>query len=203
VLEYNLEFHFIQRGYYPDMIDPYVCFDYLYSGKTASGVFTGESALEEMMDNPLRDSEGAPISMDKEGRWFYYDAEIVNEKVSLLFAQHLERDQEGRYVISLWGDTAHVELEDTPYVVFRALRREDGGGPPYFDIYLNDGSCEKLDPASLQMGEENVLYCRVKEGRHRARFNRNSVHQLLKYLEYDEPADEYYLKSDGVRHRIG
>ncbi len=141
--------------------------------------------------------------MNKEGRWLYYDSEIVNEKISLLFSQHLERDEEGRYVISLWGDRAYVELEDTPYVVFRVYKRDEGEAPSYFDVYLNDGSCEKLEPGSLQMGEENVLYCKVKGGEHRARFNRNSVHQLLKHLEYDESKDEYYLESDGVRHFIG
>lgn len=159
--------------------------------------------MEEMFTDPLQDAEGIPIGMDKEGRWFYYNAEIVNEKVCLLFAQHLEQDEEGRYIISLWGDRAYVEFEDTPYIVFRVYRRDNRGAPPYFEVYLNDGSCEKLNLRSLQINEENVLYCSVKGGQHRARFNRNSAHQLLKHLEYDESADEYYLESDGVRHRIG
>lgn len=159
--------------------------------------------MEDLLPRPVGDDDGTPISMDKEGRWFYYNSEIVNEKISLLFAQHLERDEDGRYIISLWGDRAYVCLEDTPYIVFRVYRRDIEGIPPYFDLYLNDGSSEKLDLRSLQIGEENILYCSVKASLHRARLNRNSVHQLLKYLEYDESKDEYYLESDGARHRIG
>ncbi len=158
---------------------------------------------EEISMNPLLDAEGTPISMDKEGRWFYYNSEIVNEKISQLFARNLERDGEGRYVISLWGDKAYVVLEDTPYIILGARRRDEGDNPPYFDVYLNDGSGEKLNMASLELNEENVLYCKVKDGEHRARFNRNSAYNLLKHLEYDESKDEYYLESDGKRHRIG
>jgi hypothetical protein len=52
-------------------------------------------------------------------------------------------------------------------------------------LHLTDGSVEPLDPASLGLGRDGVLCCRVKGG-HRARFQRSAQASLGALLE--EPA---------------
>ncbi len=48
---------------------------------------------------------------------------------------------------------------------------------------LNDGEREPLDPETLEVGAQNVLYCRVKEGRFRARFLRPAYYHLSSRFE--------------------
>jgi len=46
---------------------------------------------------------------------------------------------------------------------------------------------------SLHTGENNVLYCRVKEGRFTARFSRKSYYQLAEFIEQSENEDNFYI----------
>ena len=45
-------------------------------------------------------------------------------------------------------------------------------------MVTNDDEREPLDPATLEVGDENVLYCRVKGGEFRARFLRTAYYHL-------------------------
>jgi hypothetical protein len=51
---------------------------------------------------------------------------------------------------------------------------------------LNDEEREPLDPATLEVGRDNVLYCRVKGGAQRARFLRTAYYHLSPGFEADE-----------------
>ena len=92
-------------------------------------------------------------------------------------------------------ERAFVTIEDTPWVVTGVER--DGGG---YRLRLNDGSEEPLDPASLTVGAENVLYTRVKGG-YRARFLRPAYYRLAPAIE--ERDGQFVLVAGGARTAIG
>ena len=58
--------------------------------------------------------------------------------------------------------------------------------PGGFTIVLNDDEREPLDPATLEIGADNVLYARVKGGTSRARFMRNAYYHLSPSFEAEE-----------------
>ena len=129
----------------------------------------------------------ADIRIDKEGKWFYRGAEMIRRDIIRYFYEHLKMDKNGQYRIEIPGDSCDIEVEDTAFVI-KSVDVRDGE----IVLSLSDDSEEKLDPASLFIGKDNVLYCRVKRGTFPARFNRASYYQLAAYLAHDEKAG-YYL----------
>ena len=59
----------------------------------------------------------------------------------------------------------------------------EGGPDRGFTVVLNDESREPLDPATLRVGAENVLYCRVKGSAHEARWLRPAYYDLMRHAE--------------------
>src|SRR6058998_154425 len=74
-----------------------------------------------------------------------------------------------------------VEVADAPFVVIRFERSDDG-----FRVVLNDGTQERVEPATLRIGLGDIPYCAVKGGTFEARFSRAAAYQLLGMAEYDE-----------------
>jgi hypothetical protein len=140
------------------------------------------------------------ILIDKEGRWFYKGLEMVRREIILLFYQHMEMDPRGRYLIHLAGQKCYVDVEDTPFVVWKAALQGREQGHERFLIWLSDDTQETLNLDTLHVGEENVLYCRVKDGRFPARFRRAAYYQLAEYI--DEEQGEYYVVLHGRKHTI-
>jgi len=122
-------------------------------------------------------SSGA-ISFRHDGRWYSDGEPINNSRIALLFSRCLRQTDDGRWQIAMADERAFVTIEDTPWVVTTVDRDPTGG----FRVRLNDGSEEPLDPGSLSVGAENVLYTRVK-GRQRARFLRPAYYQLAPAIE--------------------
>ena len=67
------------------------------------------------------------------------------------------RLEDGHYVITIDGQTCELEVADTFHVVSRVEFSGDTAA-----ITLNDGTSEPLDPATLRMGDNGILYCQVK-----------------------------------------
>lgn len=150
---------------------------------------------------PENDIPPCLIYIDKEGRWFHKGAEIIRREFIRFFYQHMEIDSQGECVINWLGDRCYVEVEDTPVVVWRAsLRDSDQGEYPCFILYLSDDSQEELSPDTLYVGDENVLYCRVKDRVFPARFGRNAYYQLAEYIEEED--GRYYLPFKGERYLV-
>jgi hypothetical protein len=139
-------------------------------------------------------SSGA-ISFRHDGRWYSDDEPINNARIALLFSRCLRQTEDGRWQIAMADERAWVTIEDTPWVVTSIERDPDGG----FRVRLNDGSEEPLDPASLSVGAENVLYTRVKAG-HRARFLRPAYYALAPAIE--ERDGRFVLVSGDTRTAI-
>jgi len=137
------------------------------------------------------------IYIDKEGRWFHNGAEMIHREFIRLFYQHIEIDPLGRYIISWRGERCYVEVEDTPFVVWRVICKDRDSR---FILYLSDDSQEDLKPDTLYVGEKNVLYCKVKDGTFSARFNRPSYYQLAEYIE--EEGGRFFLPHDGEKYQI-
>ena len=120
----------------------------------------------------------------RDGRWYADDEPILHERLGRLFSRYLRRKPTGGYEI--WIDEryhADVEIEDTAYVV-TAIETDDEGR---IALDLNDGTTELLDPTSLRVGRDNVLYCMVKNGTERARFLRPAYYQLAQFIEEVTP----------------
>jgi len=150
--------------------------------------------------------EGIPschIRIDKEGVWYYRGAEMFRREIVNFFYQNLKRDESGQYLLELENDRCYLEVEDTPFIVrsvHRALSEE--GDQAAFYLLLSDETVEPLDPETLCVGNDNVLYCTVKKNCFDARFSRASYYQLASDIEYDDRQDYFFIPLNGHRFHI-
>ena len=135
------------------------------------------------------------IFINKEGKWFHEGVEITHERTLELFSRSIVKDPAGGYLLQVGAERAKIEVEDTPYIV-RSVEFNNGS----VMLELNDKSSETLDPGSLQVGQKNVLYCRVKSGEFPARFLRPAYYQLMTRLEQDSKG--FYLEIGGSKHYL-
>ena len=140
----------------------------------------------------------AKLTFRSDGRWYADEDPVVHERLARLFSRYVHRKPGGGYEI--WIDEryhADVEIEDTPYVVTAV----DTDAAEHFTVDLNDGTTEVLNPDSLQVGGNDVLYCRVKDGTERARFLRPAYYQLATFIEEVGPG-RFQLRCGGLTHPI-
>lgn len=130
------------------------------------------------------------ISFGKDGWWYANDERIQNRRINTLFSQNLRETSAGTYEIAIGRDKVAVEVDDTPYVVTRVTGNPEHG----LLLRLNDESEEMLDPATLFVGREHVLYCRVKGGKHAARFLRPAYYQLAEHVHEDTTTHTFELR---------
>jgi hypothetical protein len=136
------------------------------------------------------------ISFRPDGRWYSDDEPINNARIAKLFSMCLRQVDDGRWQIAMADERAFVEIHDTPWVVTSV-----GGDPTRgFTLRLNDDTEEPLDPATLTVGAANVLYTRVKDGRHRARFLRPAYYQLAPAIA--ERGGRFVLATAGRDYEI-
>lgn len=138
------------------------------------------------------------ISFGKDGWWYANDERIQNRRINVLFSQHLQKTPEGTYEIAIGWDRVAVEIDDTPYVITRVSGDPEQG----FTLRLNDENEEALDPHTLHVGQDHVLYCRVKGNEHLARFLRPAYYQLTAYVQEDAKTSAYLLRVGDERFLI-
>ena len=137
------------------------------------------------------------IKIDKNGVWFYNGMEMFRKDIVKLFYDHLKRDESGNYLIELGDDLSLIEVEDVPYVV-KAVYKKD----KYIEILLNDSTTEKLDPSTLRVGAENILYCSVRKGKFEARFSRAAYYQIAEFIEYKSDKRAFYIPLNKCNYYI-
>lgn len=130
------------------------------------------------------------LFIDKDGRWFQNDKEIIHSGIYLLFAGSLEKASDGGYQVRMGQQICRVEVEDAPFVVKNVI--EDSAGS--LSVVLNDGTEEAFDPRSFWIGEDNVPYCQVKGGTFHARFLRPAYYRLAAYIVSGDDEDEFFFR---------
>ena len=138
------------------------------------------------------------ISFGKDGWWYANDERIQNRRINVLFSQHLNRTPEGEYEIAIGWDRVTVVIDDAPFVVTQVTGDPVRG----FTLRLNDESEEQLAPATLSVGKENVLYCRVKGAAYPARFLRPAYYQLTVHVQEDEQTGAFHLPLNDTTYPI-
>ena len=117
--------------------------------------------------------------VDTDGDWYDEGVQITHPGVLANLRGNLRRDAEGYFIQT--RVRIPVRVDDAPFVVTRVERRDDG-----LRLMMNDGTEERLEPASLRLGAGDIPYAAVKQGTFEARFNRAAAWQLLTLAEYDE-----------------
>jgi hypothetical protein len=117
------------------------------------------------------------IRFGRDGNWYADGALIVNSRIADLFSRHVERAPEGGYRLRIADEQAPILVDDTPFVVIGVSAVDDR-----VRIELNDRTHEDLDPATLAIGADEVLYCRVKGGAEHARFLRAAYYQVSRHI---------------------
>ena len=129
------------------------------------------------------------ISFGKDGWWYANDERIQNRRINVLFSQHLHKTEEGVYEIAIGWDKVTVVIDDAPFVITQVSSNSEQG----LMLRLNDESEEPLDPTTLSISRDNVLYCRVKGKEHAARFLRPAYYQLAEYIQGNEESGTFWL----------
>jgi hypothetical protein len=134
------------------------------------------------------------IQVDAEGRMSHHGAPLIHPGILELIYEsvHLE---DGLYVLRMGKQVCQLEVADTFFVVARA---EVAAGT--VTLLLNDGSSETLDPQSLWIGPQEVLYCRVKQGGFPARLLRAAYYQVAELVA--EGPEGFVLELGGARHPL-
>ena len=138
------------------------------------------------------------ISFGKDGWWYANDERIQNRRINLLFSQHLRRTPNNDYEIAIGWDRVTVVIDDAPFVITRVTVDPK----QQLILRLNDESEELLDPTTLSIGKDNVLYCRVKGGEHPARFLRPAYYQLAAHIQGDTEGNTFFLQLGDTTYPI-
>jgi uncharacterized protein len=160
-----------------------------------------ESETTPQKNKPL--IAGRDIRIDREGMWFYRGVEMIRREIVRLFYQNLIQDTSGRYFIEIGPQRCAVEVEDTAFVVW-SIRYSDGNENAGESIYLilSDDSIEKLNPETLRIGENDIPYCSVRDGRFKARFSKSGYYQLAEHIDYDPIHDRFSLSLNKQSHYL-
>jgi hypothetical protein len=141
------------------------------------------------------------IYIDKEGIWYHKGVKMIHRDFIRLFYRNMELDSDGRYVLNWDGKRCQVHVEDTAFVVRRVIYQVgEPGGNDRLVLSLSDDTKEELMPETIFVGEDNVLYCKVKNHTFPARFNRASYYQLAEYIK--EENGTYFLSLNGKDYGI-
>ena len=146
------------------------------------------------------------IVIDREGDWHYRGSRMERSDIVSHLCQHMRRDEaSGLYIVQLGKQRCYLEVEDTPLAITGVLHSEEREGDRPEQLLLTIKHLETqelLDPDSLWIGEQNVLYCRVKEDGIPARFLRPAYYQLAEFIHEDKKQNRFYLSLGGKRFYI-
>ena len=134
------------------------------------------------------------LRIDADGEWYDDDVQITHAGILANLRGNLRRDAGGYFIQT--RVRIPVEVADAPLVVGRIERRGDT-----LRAWLNDGSEQDIDPATLRIGAGDVPYCAVANG-FPARLSRAAAYQLLALAEYDERSGRGALRLGGREYAL-
>jgi hypothetical protein len=154
--------------------------------------------MNEMNNTPDQDVHPCEIRIDRDGIWYFRGAEMFRRDIVKLFYENLKKDESGRYLIDMGNEKCYLDVEDTPFVVTSVERSGSNVGKGENVILtLIDGTEERLDPSTLRIGKDNVLYCSIRNGEYEARFSRASYYDIAGAFEHDPETDRYFFSING------
>jgi len=140
----------------------------------------GGGAGGESLTPPIPSDWKIPdFRIDADGDWYDEGVQITHPGVLANLRGNLRRDADGYFIQT--RVRIPVRVDDAPFAVLRVERRDDG-----LQVSLNDGTEERLDPATLRLGPGEIPYATVKQGAFEARFNRAAAWQLLQLADYEK-----------------
>ncbi len=120
------------------------------------------------------------IQVDENGKLFHDGAPMIHPGILELIYESVYFE-DGIYFLKVGKQSCQLEVADTFHVVTRAEFADSG-----VELTISDGSTESLDPRSLWIGNGEVLYCMIKDGKFPARFLRQAYYQITERLvEHD------------------
>lgn len=150
-----------------------------------------------------KDNHPCEIRIDRNGVWYFRGAEMFRTDIVRLFYENLKKDGTGRYLIEMGSERCYLDVEDTPFVVTSIRRkRPEKDGEERVVLRLIDGTDEILDPTTLRIGKDNVLYCAIRNGDHSARFSRASYYEMAAAFDYDPERDRFFFPLNGRNYDI-
>lgn len=127
-------------------------------------------------------------SIDSEGRLWHEGTEITDPQVLKFFMRRMEKLPDGSYQVMCQGEKNLITAEDVPYVV-QAIKLH----PDKVELIFPGEYVEILDPETLSVGKDNILYCKIRNRSFNARFNRKPYLELAQKVEFDSENKAYYL----------
>lgn len=128
------------------------------------------------------------LRLSATGEWWHEGVPFTHPELIRLFHRSIVWDDaSASYLIRIGNAAAYFTCEDTAFFVASIQTAH----VPW-EVTLYDETIEPLDPATLSIGADNQVYCRVKGG-HPARFCRAAHQDLLAYTR-----DETTLLIGGV-----
>jgi uncharacterized protein len=169
--------------------------------RSVDGMNPTDVAFSNLATTDLRPCE---IYVDEEGDWFHKGSRIIREDIIELFVQNLSLSVEGAYLIEIGQNRCILDVADTPFVVSRVDFRpgERAGEDEIVLRFRHIQAVEPLEPDTLRVGKENVLYCRIQGGKFCARFSRPAYYQLAEWIGEDPDSGSFYLDLNGRHHPI-
>jgi uncharacterized protein len=174
-----------------------------------SGLTTAGPAQGRKLVAPDPGASGASqdfhfaLFVDENGDWFHQGNRITRPEILEALYEKLDFSEDGRFFLAGETGSFFPEVADTPFVVSRVDRTEARQGGEQIELRLRHlPRPEALDPATLAAGRDNVLYCRVKNGRFPARFSRPAYYQIAEFIEEDQDSGAFFIELNGTRYPI-
>ncbi len=144
------------------------------------------------------------IVIDREGDWYHGGILMHRTDVVAHLCQHMRRDElSGLYTVQIGKQRCYLEVEDSPLVVTRVQHEKDEDGTERFLLSIKHvEATEPLNPATLWVGEEHVLYCKVAEAKIPARFLRPAYYQLAEFIHEDLEQNRFYISLGNENYYI-
>ncbi len=141
-----------------------------------------DPTLPEVVKDFLR--KGATleeIRLSGGGQWTHEGLVFSNSRLIDLFSRSVGRTEGGTWVLEIGPFTYPITVEDTGFFVERV---DWSHSPPLLTV--SNGTTEQLDPGTLSYESGGRLYCRIDDGKFRARFKRNAYHSIMDHLREDD-----------------
>ncbi|MHC1726121.1 MAG: hypothetical protein AB9866_08975 [Syntrophobacteraceae bacterium] len=144
------------------------------------------------------------IFIDEDGDWFHLGNRIFRPEILELLYAKLDRLPSGEFILRGGEEVCLVDVADTPFVIYRVDLNTTGAGEEHLVLSIRHiGQVELLDPETLWVGKNNVLYCRIFERRFPARFSRPAYYQLAEFVRESQGGEGFCIVLNEKEYRIG